>query len=136
MWTIPASKAKNGFAHRVPLSTLALDLLAQVRAGAGDSRWLFPSRRGDKPITPLAINHGLRSNRTAIGIRDVTPHDLRRTAASGMTSIGLSRLVVSKILNHAEIGVTAVYDRHSYDVEKREALNAWGNHVRGLLSDG
>ena len=48
--------------------------------------------------------------------------DPRHTWASHMTSIGMSRLVVSKILNHAEPGVTAVYDRHSYDFE-RDALD-------------
>jgi integrase len=38
-------------------------------------------------------------------------HDLRRTAASLMVGAGVPRLVVSKILNHVETGVTAVYDR-------------------------
>lgn len=40
--------------------------------------------------------------------------------------MGIPRLVVSKILNHVESGVTAIYDRHSYDAEKREALAKWG----------
>ena len=61
------------------------------------------------------------------------PHDLRRTAASHMTSIEISRLVVSKILNHAEPGVTAVYDRHSYDREKRAALDAWGRRIEEIV---
>jgi integrase len=47
-------------------------------------------------------------------------HDLRRTAASMMTGIGVERLIVSKILNHVGRGIT-VYDRHSYDDEKRTA---------------
>jgi len=47
-----------------------------------------------------------------------------------MTSMGVSRLVVSKILNHVESGVTAVYYRHSYDEEKREALTRWGRRSR------
>jgi hypothetical protein len=51
-----------------------------------------------------------------------------------MTSMGISRLVVAKILNHAEVGVTKVYDRHSYDGEKREALEAWGRKVRELVN--
>jgi len=50
-----------------------------------------------------------------------------------MTSIGISRLVVSKILNHAEPGVTAVYDRHSYDREKRAALDAWGARLEEII---
>lgn len=52
------------------------------------------------------------------------PHDLRRTAASHMTSLGIPRFVVAQILNHVESGVTKVYDRHSYDAEKRQALEA------------
>jgi integrase len=64
---------------------------------------------------------------------DATPHDLRRTAASHMTSIGIGRLVVSKILNHAEPGVTAVYDRHSHDSEQRTALAAWGARLREII---
>jgi putative addiction module killer protein len=37
-------------------------------------------------------------------------HDLRRTAASMMTGVGIPRLTVSKILNHVEPGVAAVYE--------------------------
>jgi hypothetical protein len=42
-----------------------------------------------------------------------------------MTELGIPRLVVSKILNHAETTVTAVYDRHRYDPEKKAALEKW-----------
>ena len=42
-------------------------------------------------------------------------------------------LVVSKILNHVETGVTAVYDRHSYDIEKRAALDYWGKRVDDMV---
>jgi len=45
------------------------------------------------------------------------------------------RLVVSKILNHVETGVTAVYDRHSYDLEKRAALDCWGKRLEGIVSN-
>ncbi len=42
--------------------------------------------------------------------------------------MGFSRIVIGKVLNHATIDstVTAVYDRHGYDAEKRQALVAWG----------
>ena len=50
-----------------------------------------------------------------MGLPDFRGHDLRRTAASGMASAGVPRLVIGKVLNHAERDVTAVYDRHSYD---------------------
>jgi hypothetical protein len=51
-----------------------------------------------------------------------------------MTSLGISRLVVAKILNHVERGVTAVYDRHSYDNEKRAALETWAMVIQELTS--
>ena len=54
---------------------------------------------------------------------------------SAMTSMGVPRLVVSKILNHVESGVTAIYDRHSYDAEKREALAKWGGRVEAILAE-
>jgi integrase len=76
----------------------------------------------------------MRGNREALGTGNATPHDLRRTAASQMTSMGISRLVVSKILNHAEPGITAVYDRHSYDREKRVALDTWGKRLEQIVS--
>ena len=50
-----------------------------------------------------------------------------------MTSTGTPRVVVQKILNHVETGVTAVYDRYSYDNEKRIALDAWGRQVAEIL---
>jgi integrase len=134
VWTIPAEKTKNSMPHRVPLSPLAIALLDEIATATGsDGRWLFPSPRAGKPITGPAVDHAMRSNREALAIGDATPHDLRRTAASHMTSIGVGRLVVSKILNHAEPGVTAVYDRHSYDAEKRAALEAWGERLEKII---
>jgi len=152
VWTIPGGRAKNGMAHRVPLSPLAISLLAEIKKATAkkpkdgedpiQSRFLFPSPRGDKAITGRAVDHAMRLGRTAseegvapiLTIIDASPHDLRRTAASYMTSAGTSRLVVSKILNHAEVGVTAVYDRHSYDKEKRGALEAWGRQLTDIVS--
>ena len=52
-----------------------------------------------------------------------------------MTGMGIPRLVLGKILNHVEPGVTAVYDRHSYDREKREALEAWSKRLTLMVSE-
>jgi len=60
-------------------------------------------------------------------------HDLRRTGASLMVGAGAPRPVVSKILNHVETGVTAVYDRQSYDLEKRAALDYWGRRLEAIV---
>ncbi|PYN29862.1 MAG: integrase, partial [Candidatus Rokuibacteriota bacterium] len=60
---------------------------------------------------------------------------IRRTVATFLTSeLGVSRLVVSKLLNHVETGVTKVYDRASYDREKKTALNAWAAHLESIVT--
>jgi len=130
IWEIPAIKAKNGKSHRVPLSTLSVSLLNQLKPLSENSEWLFPSPTGKTHMDGHAIDHALRRSKHIFGEnKPIIPHDLRRTAASFMTALGVPRLVVSKILNHTENSVTAIYDRHSYDKEKREALEMWGASV-------
>jgi integrase len=71
------------------------------------------------------------SKKPVFSLSDIVPHDLRRTAASNMAALGINRLVISKILNHVETNVTAIYDRHGYNAEKRHALEAWAAHLEG-----
>ena len=58
-----------------------------------------------------------------------TPHDLRRTAATHIRKLGIARDVVQRLLNHAEEGVTAVYDRHDLLPELRTALDKWSEEM-------
>jgi len=130
-WTIPAEIAKNGRSHRVPLSPQALAILERRRESA-NGLWVFPS-----PTTEHAIENPQKAAerlRERSNVPDLRLHDFRRTAASLMTGMGTSRLTVKKILNHAERDVTAIYDRHSYDPEKRSALEAWGRRLGAIVS--
>jgi integrase len=140
-WKIPAERAKNGMAHRVPLSAPALRILETLRKEAQESNserrksspWVFLSARG---TTECVSDIHKASGRIRVNskVEDFRPHDLRRTVASLMTGSGISRLVVSKILNHVESGVTKVYDRYGYDSEKREALDAWCRKLMVIVS--
>ena len=109
-------------------------MLEDMRASANGSPWVFQSPKGDRPQPIGHAQKAIERIRTRAQF-DFRGHDLRRTAASHMTSIGIPRLVVSKVLNHAEPGVTAVYDRHSYDAEKRAALDAWAREVIAILKN-
>jgi len=134
VWTIPAEKSKNGLPHRVPLCGLAVEILERARVISDGCEHVFPSPSGDKPMPITSISQSVRKNLKALGTSTPwTPHDLRRTAASHMTGIGIPRLVVGRILNHAERGVTATYDRHSYDQEKRRALEKWDRCLRQIV---
>jgi len=140
-WTIPAEFAKNGLSHRVPLSPQAMRVLEQVRkiteeqdkkADRKRSEWVFPNpiRRDDHIYECQKLAQRVRKESKV----EYRAHDFRRTAASMMAGMGIPRLVVSKILNHVEPGVTKVYDRYSYDKEKQEALNAWGARLGRIVS--
>jgi integrase len=133
-WTIPAEKSKNGLAHRVPLTPLALRIISQMQsltAGTKTNQYVFPSPKGNGPIEN--VQKAIQRIKESTGINFVG-HDLRRTAASMMTGMSVPRLVVGKILNHVEPGVTKVYDRHSYDKEKREALESWSKRLMVIVS--
>jgi len=135
-WTIPKTKTKNGLPHRVYLPPTALSLLKEIRKVSGDSAFLFPSPRGNgtKPITSRSLSQALLRNQDNLKTEPFVPHDLRRTASSNMTGSGIPRSVVQKILNHVESGVTAVYDRYSYDKEKKAAMTKWDRRLQIILS--
>jgi integrase len=133
-WTIPASRSKNKLSHRVPLSPPALRIVKELHELSGKSEWVFPSPWKKCPH----VHHAQKAferlvERSGVKFR---AHDLRRTAASLMVGGGVPRLVVSKILNHVETGITAVYDRHGDDAEKRAALDFWGDRLEAIIQDG
>ncbi len=132
-WTIPVARSKNKLAHRVPLSPQAVGVLRDLQAHGSGSPWVFPSTRAAAGCRET-ITKAVARIRQASGV-DFWPHDLRRTVATFLTSeLSVSRLVVAKLLNHVERGVTAVYDRASYDHEKQAALNAWGSRLEAIVT--
>ncbi len=133
-WTIPSSSSKNKLPHRVPLSTSALKIVTAVRAHRNEQ--LQAQKNPKPPMFVLRTARGKRQQAKAAAtfkVDDFRGHDLRRTAASLMAGSGVSRLVISKILNHVERGVTAVYDRHSYDNEKKIALESWARTLTAII---
>lgn len=122
-WTIPADVAKNKLPHRVWLSGPALKVLATLKQDGAEG-YVFAGIRGPRQRRGVLIG---------LGLEDVRPHDFRRTAASMMASGGVPRLTISKILNHVETSITAVYDRHCYDPEKKTALTWWAAKLDAIV---
>ena len=72
-------------------------------------------------------------------LADWVIHDLRRTAATGLQRLGFRLEVIEAVLGHisgSRAGIVGVYQRHTFDDEKRKALEAWARHVTGLVSPG
>ncbi len=142
IWTIPSEGTKAGRAQVVPLSDFALSILNAVpRLGA----CVFTTT-GDKPISgyskskvrldALVLKERKRANVEEDGETVMflhwTIHDLRRTVATNLGRLGVSRFVIERILNHADRSVTGIYDRHEYLDEKRKALEAWAQALEKL----
>jgi hypothetical protein len=54
-----------------------------------------------------------------------------------MTKLGVSIVVVEKLLNHTSgtlQGVARAYNRFAYRDEMRDAIEQWSKHVAGLIS--
>jgi integrase len=133
VWTLPATRTKNDKPHIVQLSDPAV---AVVGAQPRSARLVF-SRNGTTPIADFS-NHKRRLD-DLCGVSHWRLHDLRRTMVSGMARLGVAPHVADKILNHVGgtiSGVAAVYQRHEFLKERRDALDRWGAHVVGLLREG
>jgi len=133
-WVIPEGIVKNKRSHRVPLSPLAIQLLRTAKKELGGSEYVFPNLSGDGSVRPESVSKSVSRNVAAFKIDYFRCHDLRRTAATQMASTGTPRTIVGKVLNHSDGGVTAIYDRYSYDKEKRKALNAWGRKLESITT--
>lgn len=142
-WSIPAEFVKNAHGHRVYLNDLARKILERVPRSE-KSVWVFPkSLMGDHMHVGRRLAQRTRANiiteakidsngRDRVDIRG---HDLRRTAASLMASGGVPRFVISRILNHSEDkDITSVYDRYSYDAEKKATMDFWNRQLKTILN--
>jgi integrase len=145
LWTIPVELLKSSHARRskpephvVPLSPLAVRLLGKLHELTGGGSHVLPERadkRRDRSYSERVLSRAVRDNEEHFGIEHFTPHDLRRTAASFMTKLGVPRLHVEKVLNHSTGDIAEVYDRHDYLPEKAAALQRWATCLEGMIAD-
>jgi integrase len=132
IWTLPQARTKNGKPHIVHLSNQAIVVLNRA---AKIGTFVF-SLDGVKAFQDFS--RAKRELDEISGVKDWRLHDLRRTCVSGMARLGIPPHVADKILNHQAgtiTGVAAVYQRHDFLAERKDALEQWGAHVRKILTD-
>jgi integrase len=133
-WEIPAERMKAGRAHWVPLSQQAVKLLKEQRTLVPeDSVYLFPNRLDpDRPMADRSLN-ALMERLGFSG--DGTPHGMRATFSTHFNAAGANIDVIEHCLAHVPGNrVRAAYNRHAYQVERREMLQAWAARVDTLRS--
>jgi integrase len=140
--TLPPERTKNKRLHRVPLSGPAGTILAAQPRRAGDdgklrdlvfgvgqrgfSGWSRCKERLDERI---AAENGKPLPGWVI-------HDLRRSVVTGMGNLGVQPHIIEAVLNHitgSRSAISRVYNRNSYEPEKRRALDLWADHVMALV---
>ena len=134
-WTLPGAPdvehkwpgTKNGATHRVWLPQPARAIIAELDNGVPGFVFTNDSER---PITEL---HGtMREVCKALKAERVTPHDLRRTHGTSITSLGFGRDAMNRIQNHREGGIADVYDQHKYAEENKRVMEAVANRIMAL----
>jgi integrase len=131
-WRIPAERSKNGKAHLVHLSEPAW---AVIERRPRTHAIVFPTS-GKSHFQAFKLAKRELDRRS--GVTGWWLHDFRRTVVTGMARLGVPPHVADKILNHQSgtiSGVAAVYQRHEFLVERKEALERWGQHVSDLIAN-
>jgi integrase len=144
LWTIPPEHIKFGMrtgrTFVIPLTQQVCGWFMELKALAYESIYVLPirtrfhGREGDAHMTATTVNAALKVLHKSLGdkCRRFTPHDLRSTARSHLSELGVEILIAERCLNHSLGGLVAVYDQHDFIKERRAALSLWSDKIRAL----
>ena len=148
-WTLPAERAKNGEAHIIPLTGMAIDQLMALGPKAQGLVFTTTGRTAvsgfskakttldDEMKRIMAERQQARGGESApIFVPEWRLHDIRRTGATNLQALGIPIEVTEAVLNHisgTRAGVAGIYNRYKYEPEKRSALNAWDQRLREIV---
>jgi integrase len=110
---------KNAQSHRVWLPAAVQALIAEQ--GDDVTGFVFAGPRG-RPVRGL--DQAMREVCAKLKVERATPHDLRRTFSTTVTSLGFGRDALNRVTNHHEGGIASVYDRHGYADENKRVTEA------------
>jgi integrase len=139
--TLPPARTKNKRLHIVPLSDPAVKILtAQPRrvSNSGALRvYVFGvGERGFSGWSKCKVRLDERIGASEASSAPWVVHDLRRSAATGMSRLGVQPHIIEAVLNHVsghKAGVAGIYNRNTYEPEKRQALDLWADHIMALV---
>ncbi len=122
-WTIP--RTKNGNSHIVSLIPAAIAVLERRKGSARqECPYVFDTRRKDSKhyIWPIESWNRLRE---LTDIKDIRPHDIRRTLGSWQASTGASVPVIASTLGHKSWASTMIYARLNLKPVKDAMIKAY-----------
>ena len=132
LWSLPSTRVKNSTAHIVPLAPLAVGIIQSVPRFKGSD--LVFTTTGTTPISGFGRLKE-RLDAAFVDVEDWRFHDLRRTMATNMAMLRVAPHIIEAVLNHKSgivSGVAAIFNRHAYLDEKREALELWASKMEAI----
>jgi integrase len=129
VWTVPASRMKEGKEHRVALSKSAVAVLRRMQGR--ESEFVFPGSKG-KPINRESMNAVLKRMDRKDG---VTVHGFRSTFSDWAWEVMHDRDIASAALAHA-LGdkVERSYRRSDALKRRRKLMEEWANFCEGTVA--
>ena len=86
---------------------------------------LYAIRKGGRiekrRVSEQAVYDILKRRARRSGVKDFSPHDMRRTLAGDLLDRGVDISIVSRLLGHEQIATTAKYDRRPEAAKRRAA---------------
>ncbi len=131
LWIVPATRMKMRNEHVVPLTQQTLNILAELKTIAGNSRYLLPGRNPNKTIS----NNTLLFALYRLGYKGkMTGHGFRAVASTALNESGLfSPDAIERQLAHGEKNeVRGAYNRAEYLPERKRIMIWWSNHIEAL----
>lgn len=130
VWIIPAVRMKMKTEHVVPLSRQSVEALREVRSIAGGSRYVFPGRNPDKPISNNTMLFALYR----LGYKGrMTGHGFRAVASTILNEAGFRGDVIERQLAHCERDeIRGAYNRAEYLPERRKMMQQWADMLDAL----
>ena len=94
----------------VPMSPRLLTQLREYWKVYRPSLYLFPGKTPDVPLSPTTIQKMFKvAAKEADILKNVTPHTLRHSYATGLLEAGVDLLTISRLLGHASFSTTMIY---------------------------
>jgi integrase len=130
LWVIPAERMKMKAEHLVPLSRQATDILDELKALGGGSRFILPGRNRDKAISNNTMLFALYR----LGYKGkMTGHGFRAVASTCLNEQGFRPDVIERQLAHQERNaVRGAYNRAEYLPERRRMMQTWADYLDRL----
>lgn len=104
------ARGKGNKERQVPLSPRLLAALRTYWKKYRPPQNLFPGKSPDRPYGPTSIQKAIKASASKASIKkNVTPHVLRHSYATGLLEAGVDILTISRLLGHASFTTTMVY---------------------------